>query len=241
MKQKNTATKNILGWLNLYKPEGMSSAHAVARVKRIFNAKKAGHAGTLDPLAEGILPIAFGKATKTVSYFMDAQKTYIFELTFGEQTDTDDAEGTVIKKSSLVPTQEQLINVLPKFTGTIEQIPPQFSAIKINVVRSYKQDSAGIAIEMPKRTVTIYSLKINSFSPSHATLQAIVSKGTYIRSLARDIGEQLGCYAYISYLQRTAVGNFTKENSVPFDELENLSNDLQALEQLLISIEDIKH
>lgn len=235
----NPAKKVIDGWLNLYKPKGISSAQAVAQVKKIFNAKKAGHAGTLDPLAEGILPIAFGQVTKTISYFMNAKKTYIFELTFGKQTDTDDAEGKVIKESVERPTQNELINLLPTFTGTIQQVPPHYSAIKINGQRAYDQARAGIPFDLPKRNVMVYSLDLLSFSGAHATLQAIVSKGTYIRSLGRDIGVQLGCYAYVSYLERTAVGPFTKENSITFEELERLKGDSVALKQLLIPVESI--
>lgn len=235
----NSTKKALDGWLNLYKPKRITSAQAVAQAKKIFNAKKAGHAGTLDPLAEGILPIAFGKATKTVSLLVNTKKTYIFELTFGKQTTTDDSQGTVIKESTKLPTQEELRKQLPLFTGTIEQLPPQFSAIKKEGVRAYQQARAGITVELPKRMVTIFSLDLLSFSATHAMLYAVVSKGTYIRSLGRDIGIQLGCYAYISYLERTAVGPFTKDNSVSLEDLERLKGDSVALEKFLIPIENI--
>ena len=239
MNNQHTKTKKAIdGWLNLYKPKGITSAHAVARVNRIFNSHESRNASNHAPLAEGILPSAFGKATKTVSLFMDAKKTYIFELTFGKQTNTDDSQSNIIKESNLLPTQEQLIALLPTFTGQLEQIPPQFSAIKKGGIRAYQHARAGINIELTKRTVTVYSLDLLSFSGTHATLKAIVSKGTYIRSLGRDIGQQLGCYAYVSSLERTTVGTFTKKNAVTLEDLERLKDDPVALEKLLISVED---
>jgi len=239
--------QNIHGWLNFNKPSGISSARALSRVKRLFNAKKAGHAGTLDPLAEGILPIAFGKKTKEVNRLMEAPKTYIFTITFGTQTDSDDANGSVIHTSEVRPVLHDLKALLPHFTGMITQLPPQISAIKIGGERAYKRVRRGERVPLPPRQVNVASFKLMSTEPTSpsknkpephlqtATLCATVSKGTYIRSIARDIGSKLGCLGHVSYLQRTKVGSFSIESAFTLEELEHTTNNNNNIIKLLSS------
>jgi tRNA pseudouridine55 synthase len=218
IQQKKTRVE-VNGWIVLDKPIGMTSTHAVSAVRRLLNAKKAGHAGTLDPLASGILPLAFGEATKTVPYVVDGEKAYTFTVDFGSETDTDDAEGRVVETSERRPEQSELEEVLPRFEGVIEQVPPRFSAIKIGGERAYDLARDGEAIEMKSRQVEIYSLKLVSFSPERATLAAECGKGTYVRAIARDIGRMLGCYGHVTALRRTRVGPFTLADATPWSAL----------------------
>jgi tRNA pseudouridine55 synthase len=239
------------GWIILDKPVGLGSTTAVSAVKRILRQAgepktKVGHGGTLDPLASGVLPIALGEATKLCGRMLDATKAYDFTIRFGEETDTLDAEGQVVATSGIRPTLEQIEAVLPRFTGQIEQVPPAYSALKIGGKAAYARARAGEEVEMKPRAVTIQSLAIRhpelvsvSISP-HAprsqewmlkrvqhdglpevTLSATVSKGTYIRSLARDIAHALGTVGHVSYLRRTRAGPFGLEQAISLDFLEN--------------------
>jgi tRNA pseudouridine55 synthase len=224
------------GWINLNKPVGMTSTQALSIVKRALNPQKAGHAGTLDPLASGILPIALGEATKTVPYVQDSIKTYNFTVTWGEQRTTDDAEGTALKSSDLRPSQAQIEALLPGFLGDIQQIPPQFSAIKVDGNRAYDLARDGEAFELKQRIVYIESLEIVDFSPEATAFRCVCGKGTYVRSLARDMGEKLGCFGYISMLERASVGPFTLENSISLDIFQN-SDDKPSPEQVLLPLQ----
>jgi len=213
--------RNVSGWIILDKPRGVTSTHAVARIKRVFDARKVGHAGTLDPLATGILPIALGEATKTVSYAMQDEKSYEFTVRWGIETTTDDAEGEPANEATARPTLTEIQAVLPDYIGQIEQIPPKFSAIKVNGNRAYDLARDGETVELQARPVEISELSvIDTPDADHTTFAAICGKGTYVRSLARDIGRQLGCYGHISALRRTSVGPFDTGNAVSFEDLE---------------------
>lgn len=214
----------INGWLNLHKPVGMTSNQALGRVKYLLNPQKAGHAGTLDPLASGVLPIALGEATKTVPYVQDAMKTYRFTVTWGEQRTTDDAEGDAIATSDQRPAQSDIEALLLQFIGEIEQTPPQFSAIKINGERAYDLAREGETVEIAARPVYIETLIILSHTPDQTAFECHCGKGTYVRSIARDLGLKLGCFGYISALERTAVGGLTLENAISLDNLSNLGD-----------------
>ena len=210
----------VNGWVVLDKPVGMTSTHAVSRLKRLFNAKKAGHAGTLDPLASGILPIAFGEATKTVPFVQDGEKAYRFTVRFGVETDSDDSDGTVTKTSDLRPTPDAILAALPAFVGEIMQQPPSFSAIKVNGERAYDMARDGETVDLPARPVVIHSLVMISFSPEEAVLEAECGKGTYVRAIARDLGRMLGCLGHVTALRRTRVGPFLESESTPMVALE---------------------
>jgi tRNA pseudouridine55 synthase len=209
----------INGWVCLNKPVGVTSTQAVGRLKFLFNAKKAGHAGTLDPLAFGVLPIAFGEATKTVPLVQDGVKAYRFGVKWGEETDTEDAEGRVIATSSLRPERSAIEALLPRFIGTISQVPPVYSAIKINGERAYDRARDGEALVMAPREIVVHSLKLVSCEPDLAVLEAECGKGTYVRAIARDLGRLIGCYGHVVLLERTRVGPFSIENSATLDEL----------------------
>jgi len=213
--------KNKLnGWLVLDKPLGLSSNDAVMRVKRLLKPTKIGHAGTLDPLASGMLPLALGEGTKCVPMLMDAKKTYRFTVTFGQARNTDDAEGEIVATSDVRPTEADIQAVLSQFTGAIEQVPPAYSALKINGERAYKLARAGEEVVMQPRIITIHGLKMTDFTGETASFEAITSKGTYIRSLGRDIAVALGSCGYISYLRRTAIGAFSEAMMISLDFLE---------------------
>src|SRR5215472_13837240 len=185
---------DVHGWLVLDKPIGMTSTHAVSVIKRLFAAKRAGHAGTLDPLASGCLPIALGDATKTVPFVMDGRKTYHFTVRWGEERDTDDAEGRVVASSHAHPAPEAIRALLPGFIGTIEQVPPRFSAIKIEGERAYDIARDGEEFELKARVVNIDRLAlIEMLDPDHTRFEAECGKGTYVRALASDLGSMLGC------------------------------------------------
>src|SRR6202011_4427220 len=208
-KQQKFKKRDVHGWIVLDKPIGMTSTHAVAIVKRLFSAKRAGHAGTLDPLASGGLPIAIGEATKPVPFVMDGRKRYRFTVTWGEERDTDDTEGRVVKTSELRPTADAISGLLPRFTGLIEQIPPQYSAIKVQGERAYDLARDGETVELKPRPVEIHELTlVEQQDRSHSAFEAECGKGTYVRALARDIGRILGCYGHICALRRTLVGPF---------------------------------
>jgi tRNA pseudouridine55 synthase len=209
----------INGWLNIDKPIGMTSTQVIGRVRRILNAQKLGHAGTLDPLATGILPIALGEATKTIQYAQDHDKVYLFTVTWGEERNTDDAEGEAVATSETRPTEQQIIASIPRFLGNIMQTPPKFSAIKIDGERAYALARAGEDIEMVARPVTVYALRLLAARPDSADFEMECGKGTYVRSVARDMGQVLGCFGYVSSLRRTAVGSFSENNAISLDAL----------------------
>ena len=220
---------DIHGWLAIDKPLGMSSAAVVAIVRRVFGGIKVGHGGTLDPLASGILPIALGEATKTVAYVMDAQKTYEFTAKWGEQTSTDDAEGEVIATSDTRPDADEITAIMPQFTGQISQIPPAYSAIKIDGKRAYDLARKGAdEVVLAARDIMIHRLALTAHTNEDACFVTSCGKGTYIRSLARDIATALGTVAHVSHLRRTAVGQFTQENAISLDFLQELSHSAAA-------------
>ncbi len=225
--------REVNGWLVLDKGVGMTSTHAVAVVKRAFNAKKAGHAGTLDPLASGILPIALGEATKTVPFVMDGRKSYAFTVAWGVETDTDDAEGKPVTATNMSPERSAVAALLPRFLGTIEQIPPRFSAIKIKGERAYDLARDGEAPELAARTVQIDRLELVAHHADRSILEADCGKGTYVRALARDLGRALGCLGHIAALRRTRVGPFSEEDAVVVDEVATSPAALRPVEAAL--------
>jgi len=210
----------VSGWLILDKPVGMGSTEAVSKIKWLFQAEKAGHAGTLDPLASGMLPIALGEATKTVPYVQDGAKVYRFTVAWGEERSTDDLEGPVTKNSDKRPSEAEVRAVMPKYTGVIMQTPPQFSAIKIAGERAYDLAREGETVEIPAREVEIGRLDIVEHSADRTVFEIECGKGTYVRSLARDMGRDLGCYGHIAELRRTEVDPFTPDDFVTVKELE---------------------
>ena len=235
--------RDISGWIVLDKPVGVTSTQAVARIKRAFDARKVGHAGTLDPLATGVLPIALGEATKTVSYAVEDQKAYEFTVRWGAETNTDDAEGEVIEESDHRPATADIEAALPAFLGEISQVPPKFSAIKINGARAYDLAREGETVELAARTVTIDELHLREAPDANtATFVAACGKGTYVRSLARDIGRMLGCLGHVIALRRTRVGPFHIADGITFEQIEAASkacsdDGFDALDALLMPIE----
>jgi tRNA pseudouridine55 synthase len=224
-KQFRRDKRDVHGWIILDKPVGMTSTHAVAVIKRLFSAKRAGHAGTLDPLASGGLPIALGEATKTVPFVMDGRKRYRFTVRWGEERDTDDSEGRVVAASDTRPTAEDIRALLPRFTGLIEQVPPRFSAIKIQGERAYDLAREGETPELKPRPVEIFELTlVNQQDSDQSVFEAECGKGTYVRSLARDIGRLLGCFGHVSALRRTLCGPFDERDMIPLEQLEALCN-----------------
>jgi tRNA pseudouridine55 synthase len=222
-KQPRRDKRDVHGWVALDKPIGMTSTHAVAVVKRLFSAKRAGHAGTLDPLASGGLPIAIGEATKTVPFVMDGRKRYRFTVTWGEERDTDDTEGRVVHASDLRPTAEAIRTLLPRFTGLIEQIPPQYSAIKVQGERAYDLARDGETVELKPRPVEIHELTLTEqLDNNRSVFEAECGKGTYVRALARDLGRILGCFGHISALRRTLVGPFGENDMISLEQLQAL-------------------
>jgi tRNA pseudouridine55 synthase len=221
----------------LDKPVGMTSTHAVSVVKRLFTAKRAGHAGTLDPLASGLLPIALGEATKTVPYVMDGRKRYSFTVRWGEERDTDDAEGRVVNASDTRPTADVIRALLPRFTGTIAQVPPRYSAIKIEGERAYDLAREGAVVELEARPVDIHHFELlDTPDADHATLSAECGKGTYVRALARDMGRILGCCGHVVALRRTHVGPFGEADMIPLERLDLLCHRAAAGEGNLAAL-----
>ena len=208
-KRPRVERRALDGWICLDKPSDMTSTQAVGKVRWLFNAEKAGHAGTLDPLATGILPIAFGEATKTIPVVQDGEKEYAFTVKWGEETTTDDAEGPAVARSDLRPTPAEIAAVLPRFTGVIAQRPPNFSAIKVDGERAYDLARGGAPVELEARDIIVRTLVLTSAEPDHAQFLARCGKGAYVRSLARDIGRAMGCYGHVIALRRTRVGPFT--------------------------------
>ena len=221
--RRRTNLRDISGWLILDKPEGRTSTEALGVVKRLLRPQKAGHAGTLDPLATGILPIAFGEATKTVPFVVDGRKTYRFTVRWGVAMDTDDAEGEPVATSDRRPTREAIEALLPAFTGEIMQVPPRFSAIKVNGERAYDLAREGEAVELAARPVAIHTfVLVDMPNEDHAVFDVACGKGGYVRALARDLGEALGCHGHVTALRRTSVGPFDEADAVGLDELAGL-------------------
>ncbi len=229
MNQKRSNRAVVDGWVVLDKPIGMTSTHAVSRLKRIYNAKKAGHAGTLDPLASGILPVAFGEATKTVPFVQDGEKAYSFTVRWGAETDTDDSDGQVTRESEARPSPEAILALLPRFLGDIQQTPPQYSAIKIGGERAYDLAREGEKVDLKPREVTVHRLDLVSVSPDEAHLVMECGKGAYVRAIARDLGRLLGCFGHVTALRRTRVGPFFEDNSFTLDEIEAEGGAVDAL------------
>jgi tRNA pseudouridine55 synthase len=232
-KKKGTA---VHGWLNLDKPKGMTSTQALGRVRRILNAQKLGHAGTLDPLATGILPIALGEATKTIPYVQDRDKVYSFTVRWGDARDTDDAEGKTIASSDKRPSEAEIIALLPRFIGDIEQTPPQFSAIKLDGERAYDLARAGQKVEIKSRTVSVYDLTLLKAGQDSADFRLHCGKGTYVRSIARDMGQILGCFGHVRTLRRLSVGDFSEQNAISLDAFEKMMQSPDP-DQVLMPVE----
>ncbi len=224
---------DVSGWVVLDKPDDMTSTHAVSVIRRLYNAQKAGHAGTLDPLASGILPIALGEATKTVPWLMEARKTYLFTIKWGVSTDTQDREGKEIATSAIRPTPEAIRAALPDFIGDIEQIPPQFSAVKVDGERAYDLARSGETVELEPRQVTVYEAElVETEGEDLATFRFRSGKGFYIRALVRDLAAKLGAEGHVWRLRRTAVGPFTEAEFVTLDALVDLGHKGAASERL---------
>jgi len=233
----------VHGWLNLDKPSGLSSFQAVGRVQRALLAAKAGHGGTLDPLATGVLPVAFGEATKTTSFVIDGTKTYHFGIRWGEARTTDDREGEITKICACRPSEGAIHKTLGSFIGVIKQIPPRFSAIKVNGRRAYEMARSNQKFNLEPRAVKIEKFKlINLVGPDQASFSVTCGKGTYVRSLARDLANSLGTVGYVDWLRRTAVGSFIESNTISLDKIESLghiaarSNHLMPIETVLDDI-----
>jgi len=226
--------KAINGWVVVDKPSGLTSTQIVGWVRRAFDARKAGHGGTLDPLATGLLPVALGEATKTVAYVMDGLKTYRFTLRWGQATTTDDAEGETTEECDHRPDAAEIEAALPEFLGTIEQVPPIYSAIKVNGRRAYDLARAETTFELQPRQVLIRRLELVALDDrDHATFEVDCGKGAYMRALARDIGRALGSPAHIAALRRTAVGPFVEADAISLESLEALGHSAAASQHLL--------
>jgi tRNA pseudouridine55 synthase len=224
--------RDISGWLVIDKPAGLTSTAVVNKIRWAFDAKKAGHAGTLDPDATGILPIALGEATKTIPFITDALKAYDFTIRLGQATTTDDAEGTVIATSDLRPDDDAIRAALPEFVGNITQVPPQFSAVKVDGERAYDIARSGEAMDLAARDLYVESLALTARpDPDHATFNFVCGKGGYVRSIARDLGGMLGCHAHVIRLRRLWVGGFDLDMAVTMDQITALGRtpDIDAL------------
>jgi tRNA pseudouridine55 synthase len=224
----------IHGWVVVDKPSRMTSAHAVARVRRLFGAAKAGHAGTLDPLATGVLPIALGEATKTIPYLVDGSKSYRFTVRWGEARDTDDADGSVIAVSETRPAAAAISEVVPGFVGTLRQVPPCFSAVKVSGRRSYDLARENRAVPLAPREVRVDALALLSTPDvDHAIFEIRCGKGTYVRSLARDLAVRLGTVGHVVAIRRLAVGPFCEDRAISLDKLEALGHSAPQYGHLL--------
>ena len=231
----------VHGWVLLDKPVGMTSTKAVSEIKHLFIAQKAGHGGTLDPLASGLLPIALGEATKVASFIMDGTKTYRFTVRWGIETDTDDTEGESVETSDTRPSRDDIEQHLFDFTGAISQVPPRYSAIKVDGARAYDLARDGEAVELAPRIVEIDRLElIDMPDADHAVLEAECGKGTYVRAIARDLGRALGCLGHVSALRRTRIGALGEDDMISLDKLQSLRHigaGFEPMEQLLRPVE----
>ena len=238
MSRRKPRGRPLDGWLIIDKPQGLTSTDIVNRVRRIFDAQKAGHGGTLDPLATGLLPIAFGAATKTVPYVMDGTKLYRFTLRFGEARDTDDADGQVIETTDARPTDDQIRAALPAFQGDIMQIPPIVSAIKVAGERAYDMAREGRAPVLEPRPARVDRFElIERPDPDHAVFEVASGKGVYMRSLARDLAKACGSLGHIAVLRRLRVGPFLEANAIPLDKLRAPEDTAPASPNLLLPVE----
>jgi len=227
--------KPVTGWLNVDKPLGVSSNAVVGKARWAFDAQKVGHAGTLDPMASGVLPLAFGEATKTIPFLMDADKVYDFTVQWGTSTDTLDAEGAVVATSDVRPDDTDIAAVLPQFIGEISQMPPAFSALKVDGKRAYDLARAGEEVTLQARPVRIDSLDLLACDAQSAAFRVACGKGTYVRSLARDIAAALGADGHVTVLRRTKVGRFHAHDAISFEKLESFRHN-DAAESVLLGI-----
>lgn len=224
----------VSGWLCLDKPYDLTSTSAVTRVRRAFNAQKGGHAGTLDPLATGVLPIALGEATKTVPFLVDADKAYCFTIQWGRNTTTLDREGETTGTSDVRPTREQVEAVLSEFVGEVDQIPPNYSAIKVDGERAYDLARDGVEFELATRKVNIHALRVlEDPDVDHIVLEMECGKGTYVRAVVRDLAARLETCGHVDQLRRTRVGRFSEDKAISLETLENLSYEARLSEALL--------
>jgi tRNA pseudouridine55 synthase len=236
--QRKLEKRDVHGWVVLDKPVGMTSTHAVSTVKRLFAAKRAGHAGTLDPLATGLLPIALGEATKTVPFVMEGRKVYRFTVSWGEERDTDDAEGRITATSEERPSPQAIRALIPRFVGVIEQVPPRFSAVKVEGERAYDLARDGEMVELEPRAVAIHRLElIDTPDRDHSVFAAECGKGAYVRALARDLGRALNCLGYVASLRRTAVGPFNENTAASLEALQRIGETGQVETSLLLPVE----
>lgn len=239
-RQRKRKGDPVHGWLAVDKPVDISSTQVVGKLKRLFNAQKAGHGGTLDPLADGILPIAFGEATKTAQWAMDCDKEYVFTIEWGTSTASQDKEGEVTARSDVRPTKSDIETLLPQFIGDIQQVPPKYSAIKIDGERAYDLARDGESFEIPSRQVTVYEAELVDVPDAdHAVFRVVSGKGFYIRALARDIAHELGAEGHVSQLRRTRVGALDETNAVGLSDLEKLAEDKDALLDQLRPLETV--
>jgi len=240
MGRRNKKGRNITGIVIIDKPTGRSSNHVLQQVKRLFDAKKAGHTGALDPLATGVLPICLGEATKVSSYLLDADKAYHVTCKLGEVTDSGDSDGEVLSTSEIPEFDEQtLLDILPKFTGEQDQVPPMFSALKYNGQPLYKLARQGIEVERKSRRITIYDIQLLAITEDSFTLAVRCSKGTYIRTLVEDISHDLGSGGHVVMLRRVAAAGYTEQQSITIEQLEVIAEQgLQALDAELLPTED---
>ena len=239
MSKPRSTRIEVNGWIVLDKPYGMTSTQAVSKLKYLLQAKKAGHAGTLDPLASGILPVAFGEATKTVPFVQDGEKSYRFTVRWGAETTTDDLEGPVTQISDLRPTPEQILALLPRFIGEIDQTPPAFSAIKVDGARAYDLARQGEAVELAARVIIIHDLRLMDATQDEAVFEADCGKGTYVRAIARDLGRLLGCFGHVAALRRTRVGPFTEMDAVALADLAEPAHLAQALRPVELGLSEV--
>ena len=246
-RQRKRKGDPVTGWLNLFKPIDMTSTQAVAILKRLYNAEKVGHGGTLDPLADGILPIAFGEATKTVQWAMDSEKDYVFTIRWGISTASQDAEGDIIATSDVRPTKQQVEDVLTRQIGRIEQVPPKFSAIKVDGQRAYDLAREGEDFELKPREVMVYSAEVIGMPDvDHTVIHVTSGKGFYVRAMARDLAFDLGAEGHISQLRRTRAGPFKAADAVPLSALEAMTDkadllaNLQPLQAVMQSIPSVE-
>ena len=239
-RQRKRKGDPVHGWLAVDKPVDVTSTQVVGILKRLYNAQKAGHGGTLDPLADGILPIAFGEATKTAQWAMDCDKEYVFTVEWGTSTASQDKEGEVTATSDVRPTREQIEAALPAFVGDIQQVPPKYSAIKIEGERAYDLAREGETFEIPSRQVTVYEAELVEMEDAdHATLRVVSGKGFYVRAMARDLAAALGAEGHVSALRRTRVGALDTAASMKLSDLEALGEDKDALVAALKPLETI--
>jgi len=239
-RQRQRKGDPVHGWLAVDKPVDMTSTKVVGILKRLYNAQKAGHGGTLDPLADGILPIAFGEATKTAQWAMDCDKEYIFTIEWGSSTDSQDKEGAVIATSDVRPSAEEVKAILPGFIGDIQQVPPKYSAIKVDGERAYDLARDGEAFEIPSREVTVYEADLVAAPDAdHTTLRVVSGKGFYVRAMARDIAAALGAEGHVSQLRRTRVGPMDESNALKLADLEAMAEDKDKLFAALAPLQTV--